>query len=276
MNNQFKMISIARALIAFSTLLILLLNNDTTMFGIGNGVELFTNNFGKLNLFFLFGVEKIWLSKVLAVLILLMSIIGYVPRFSIIPQLWVHWSFINGSISIEGGDQVAYLVILFLTPIFLLDKRLNMWRDISKNYSKFEMELIRFCLNLVKLQAMVIYFVASVGKYPVEQWLNGTSIYYWFIDPTFGLPDYLKTIVLPLLKNGWFIFVAGWSVLILELVLATGFIIKDKFKKYLFTGGVLLHFSIFLVHGLPNFMLSMIALLTIYLLVDFKKMESQI
>jgi antimicrobial peptide system SdpB family protein len=270
------MISIARALIAFSTLLILLLNNDATVFGIGNGVELFTNNFGKLNLFFLFGVEKIWLSKMIAIIILLTSISGYLPRFTIIPQLWVHWSFINGSISIEGGDQVAYLVILFLTPIFLLDKRLNMWRDIGKNYTKFEMELIRFCLNLVKLQAMVIYFVASVGKYPVEQWLNGTSIYYWFIDPTFGLPDYLKTIVLPLLKNGWFIFVAGWSVLILELVLATGFIIKDKFKKYLFVGGVLLHFSIFLVHGLPNFMLSMIALLTVYLLVDFKKMESQI
>ncbi|OUS00182.1 hypothetical protein A9Q84_03085 [Halobacteriovorax marinus] len=276
MNKQFRYLAIARALIAFSTFLVLILNNEVTLFGMENGLNHFSSKYEAWNIFFLLGVEEIFLMKLVAIGVLVLSFIGILPRFTILLQLWVHWSFINGSITIEGGDQVAYLVILFLTPLFLIDNRMHMWKKFDGKISKFKLELIRFCINLVKIQAAIIYFVASVGKYPVEQWLNGTSIYYWFVDPTFGLPDFLMTIFNPLMKSGWFMFFMGWSVLILELSLATGFIIKNKYKKYLFIGGIGMHFSIFLFHGLPNFMLSMIGILIIYLLIDTNKLEEVI
>ena len=274
MDRQFKLIALSRALFAVSTLLILVLNNDVTLFGVEEFGEGLLHNLGKYNFFYLMGQQSIFWSKLIACVILFVSIIGVLPRYTILLQLWVQWSFINSSISIEGGDQVAYLVTLFLTPIFILDSSWNMWRTKTLKITKTKLELIRFCLNLIKIQAVIIYFIASVGKYSVEQWLNGTSLYYWFIDPTFGMPDYLKLLILPLLTNGWFVFIGAWVVLILELSLSTGLFIKKKYKRKLFMAGVAFHFSIFLVHGLPNFMISMIGLLIIYLLVDYKRMET--
>jgi len=38
----------------------------------------------------------------------------------------------------------------------------------------------------------VVYFHAATAKLAMEEWLNGTVLYYWLNDPVVGLSNWLR------------------------------------------------------------------------------------
>lgn len=102
-----------------------------------------------------------------------------------------------------------------------------------------------FCDLLIKIHFFIIYFFASVSKFSVTEWKNGTAIYYWFSDPVFGLNESLSYLILPMLKNPYVVTLSTWFVLVLELFIAFSvFISAKKYKQIAFFLGLFFHFFI--------------------------------
>ena len=118
----------------------------------------------------------------------------------------------------------------------------------------------------IKLQIAILYLNAGISKFYAPEWNNGTAVYYWFNDVVFGAPEWLaKSLAGYLFTNDISVSFINYGVIILEIFLFIGLFLKQRYKYLLFIIGFLFHFSIFIVHGLATFWISMTASLIIYL-----------
>lgn len=123
---------------------------------------------------------------------------------------------------------------------------------------------------VIRLQIAFLYFQAAIEKAYQRQWNNGTAMYYWLNDYQFGLNDFLKPFFAPILESSLLLFLSSWLVIIFELILAVGIMLKQQYKYLLFGVAFLFHFLIVIIHGLGTFWLSMTGALILFLF-DFEK-----
>lgn len=191
--------------------------------------------------------------------------IGYYPRITCLFHWWITYSFATTSYAVDGGDQIASIITLFLIPICIFDKRKWHWSIDNYNHNFYAKSIAYFSYLLISIQVFVIYFHAAVGKFFVEEWVNGTALYYWFYNSFFGMNDYLVPIMNPILKSPIFITILTWGVLVLELSLSFGIFYKKNRTKLIFCViGIFFHFFIMLFHGLASFFLIMSATLILF------------
>jgi len=114
----------------------------------------------------------------------------------------------------------------------------------------------------------LVYFHAGVGKIGKEEWSNGTAVYYWFNDPTFGMPDFVRPLLEPILANPLGVITVTWGVIFLEILLFMAIIMNDKPRYFLFYPGLAFHLLIIVIHGLFSFFFAMAGGLLLYLWVD--------
>jgi antimicrobial peptide system SdpB family protein len=203
-------------------------------------------------------------------LVLLLVASGYRPRITGVLHSYVALSFSTTSAAIEGGDQIQSNLALLLLPVTLLDGRKWHWdpplarpASLSEDARRL---VARFCFALMRLQVAGIYFHAAVGKWGVEEWGDGTVLYYWFAHPSFGAPAWLRPLTDALTHNGAMLAGLTWSVVLLEFFLAAGIVAQRRYRPFLFWSGIALHLGIALIHGLMSFATVMWAALILYLL----------
>lgn len=63
-----------------------------------------------------------------------------------------------------------------------------------------------------------LYFEATILKVPVEDWSNGTAVYYWFNSNVFGLNRTIKP-VFDLITNIHTVSLMIWGFIVLEFFL---------------------------------------------------------
>lgn len=259
-------LGLARSLLALSTLSILLFNSDQTLFGELNTIYS-SNNLGNFNIYIIFK-DNLDIARYVSYTILLMVIIGIYPRYTAIFHWWISYSFFTSSIIIEGGDQINSNLTFLLIPILLLDKRKSHWSITNQDQSIYAKTIAFFSYILIILQVFVLYFEAGLSKLKVEEWKNGTAVYYWFSDSVFGLNEALLGLITPLLKSPIFITFTTWGAIGLELTLALSiFGMRNKKLSFIFVIiGVLLHLSFAICFGLVSFFLAMSGALILYLL----------
>lgn len=221
-----------------------------------------------LSLFKLLSAE--W-AKWISLFILSLVIIGWRPRVTGILHWYVAFSFASGAMVIDGGDQVAEVLSLLLVPITLMDGRRWHWQTQSAGFSSAETGSAVKAIALlsvffiIRLQVAFIYFHAGIGKMSVEEWANGTSIFYWIQSPLFGTTDFLSGLLVPLFSNEWIITTATWGVMIFEIILFLGIALSKRWRPTLLVLGILFHFSIIVLHGLVSFFFSMAGALVLFL-----------
>jgi antimicrobial peptide system SdpB family protein len=120
-------------------------------------------------------------------------------------------------------------------------------------------------LSLVRLQVAGIYLHAAAGKFAIEEWADGTALYYWLLHPTLGAPNWLAPLLHSLLLNGSFVSVLTWSIVVLEFFLAAGLLAPKSTRKWLLAAGISLHLGIIVIHGLVSFGTTMVAALILFL-----------
>jgi antimicrobial peptide system SdpB family protein len=203
----------------------------------------------------------------LAIFLLVVVASGWRPRITGIIHFWISLSFINSAMLIEGGDQIVSNLALLLLPICLMDSRKWHWDNKAPDdaYIREKNLISNFFLFLIRLQVCIIYFHSAVGKMFVEEWRNGTAIYYWFNDPVFGMVDQMKLIINPILYNSFAIVLLTWGTIFTEIILSMGLLMQKQYRKYLLVSGILFHFCIVFVHGLFSFFLAMTGALILYL-----------
>lgn len=265
-------LGIARSVLALSTFLTIMLNSPEVLFK--NAHVLNADNlepsqyiFQRFNFFLLFGVDHLLMAKLAATSILLLIICGFRPRWTCILHSWVCISFNYATLLIEGGDQIAANLSLMLIPICLLDQR--KWHWATDNHRSGKTKLISgYFLLIIKFQMCMIYFHAGIGKIAINEWANGTAVYYWLNDPIFGMTDWMHPFVDPILSNAFGVALLTWGTVILEILLFMAIIMGNQAKRNLFILGIIFHFGILFFHGLVSFFFSMTAGLMLYLWVD--------
>jgi len=264
---------LARSVLALSLLLTLMINDiGRLLIPLGEINDIYqTAPVSKISLFYLLGNHST-IAKLIAIGILFVVVSGWRPRYTGVLHWWITFSFATSSRIVEGGDQISEILTLCLIPITLADHRKNHWmNNVKPNWGKswFSDFLTLFIIGtfaIIALQISFIYFHASVGKYGSDEWVDGTAIYYWFTNSLFGLSDFWKMILFPILKKPIFITMFTWGTLILEIIMAFGLIVQnDNKRKILLILGLLFHSFIGVFFGLWSFFLAMAGALILYL-----------
>ena len=194
---------------------------------------------------------------------------GYRPRFTGVIQWWIAFSYQASAVVLEGGDQITALLTFFLLPITLSDPRRWHWQTPPRAATLGDKEVGRLvgtmCLTAIRLQVAIIYLHAAIGKMSVDEWVNGTALYYWASHPVFGAPSWLRPIMMPILTNAHTVAALTWSVMLVEMALGMALVMSPGARRRMLPLGIALHFGIALLHGLVTFSIVMTGALFLYL-----------
>ncbi|MGB8472906.1 MAG: sporulation-delaying protein SdpB family protein [Candidatus Acidiferrum sp.] len=260
---------LARTGLALGTALTLIFNTSAVLFRPASGVPdcPYCKDIGSFSLFCLFP-EHLEMVRAICIFVLVIVASGWRPRYTAFFHWWVAFSLQISAITLDGGDQVTAVLTFLILPIALTDSRKWHWQSIRFVPDANMLEILRrltalTTFGVIRLQVAIIYFHAFVGKLNVDDWVNGTVLYYWFTEPTIGLPTWLSNFN-PLLTTR-FVVLLTWATLLLEAALFMALIMPKKARKYCLVAGILFHFLIALTMGLVSFAIAMFAALILYL-----------
>jgi antimicrobial peptide system SdpB family protein len=223
----------------------------------------------RISYFALFGHSHLELARWLAVALLVIVASGWYPRITGLVHWWISVSLQMSATTIDGGDQITADLTILLLPMTLTDTRRTHWEqtqvDSTLLTNRLRLFFALFSYVLIRIQMAGVYLHASVAKFAVSEWADGTSIYYWAIHPTFGYPAWLKPIALWLLKDPVVVCCTTWGVMFLEYLLSAALFLPKKYWKWLLFAGIAFHFAIAILHGLVSFGIAMTAGLILYL-----------
>ncbi len=256
--------ALGRTMLSLSTLCSILFNDPNRIFNISfqQHPNIKTYALAKLSIFNICYPDNLILAKYIACALLIISILGFLPRFFGIIQWWLSLSFYSSSYIIEGGDQINMILSFLLVPLTIFDYRVNHWKQFKRECESIK-PLIYFVLILIKIQVSILYIVAGISKFSNVQWREGTALYYWAINNSIGFNYAIEAFSLKLFDNRVFLFIATWSVILFELLL--GLVpLKSWYNRKLLYSALFFHFLIFIFFGLFTFMLSMSGALFLY------------
>jgi antimicrobial peptide system SdpB family protein len=202
------------------------------------------------------------------ILILALVASGWRPRVTAIPLWYVLFSNQASLTTIDGGDQIAAVLALFLIPASLVDDRRWHWSppppepEPKETYTGAALALVFWAL---KFQVAFIYLNACLSKLSVPEWIDGTAVYYWLRDPMFGPAGGLRALTDAAMVHGPAVAAFTWGTLVLEFLLGIAIVLPPTAKKRLFIAAAVFHLGIALVMGLWSFAFTMWAALLIYL-----------
>ena len=263
---------LARTILALATAATLAVNGKETLFhplpGVASLPPLCGTGLQPLGVYCL-ASGHLDLARWLSVAALLLVASGYRPRFTGLLHWWVAFSLPANAVLIDGGDQVSMILAMLLVPVTLTDGRKWHWQaPVERDPSTVERTrrlVALLALLLVRVQVAGIYFHASVGKFPVEEWADGTAVYYWLLHPAFGAAPWLAGLLRPLLLNGAFAALLSWSVTGGEYLLSAALVMPKRYWRFMLAYGLALHAGIILIHGLVSFGSIMFAALVLFL-----------
>lgn len=265
-----NVVGTARTLLALGTCGTLAFTSPLVLFGnnLGSSPTPFGIGPGRVGLFYLL-TSHLELARWIAVGILLVAATGWRPRVTCIFHWWIAFSLQSSATILDGGDQITAILTLLLIPVALTDGRAWHWnRRVTPRFDTAEC-LRRMvavsALLAIRIQVAGIYFHSAVLKLSVREWVDGTAVYYWFTNPSFGAPAIRKHLLMPLLLNGGTVAAISWGAIVLELILFMALTMPKKAWKPLLILGIGFHILIALVFGLISFSIAMCAALVLYL-----------
>ena len=262
---------VARSLIALASALTLAFTPTSALFFPILGIERATRceGLGKVTAFCLDPQPSHEIVRALMVLGLLVVASGWRPRWTAPLHAFIAFSLVNNLSIIDGGDQVALDLSLLLLPIALTDRRRWHWDAPTRETASFTNDarrlVARFAWTLVRVQVAAIYFHAAMSKFGVEDWVDGTAVYYFSTHPMYGASSTVISIIRPIVESAVGVTALTWGTLMLEYLLSAALFMPKKYWQPLLVLGLGLHAGIIVLHGLLSFAIVMFAALVLYL-----------
>lgn len=260
-------VGISRSILALCTLITFVFNSSEILFPqlILDSNEILPWH-QSISLFNILSTN-LFLAKFISIIILITIVLGFLPRYLGILHWYIAYSFFVSSPLIDGGDQITAILTLLLIPITLVDNRKNHFQNSNQVISPYINILLYSILVVIKLQIAILYFNSATAKFAVDEWMNGTALYYWILHPIYGASPWLADLIKPFLLNSYFIAVSTWGVLLFEILLSFTFLVaKDNliYRKRMLLFGICFHFFIFVLFGLASFGLAMTGALILF------------
>jgi len=205
-------------------------------------------------------------ARVVAGICLLVCATGIVPWATAVPGAYIVVSLSMTTTLGDGGDQLYGILALLLLPLSLTDWRRNSWNtDQSQRCADARGALALLGWVLIRAQIFIVYLEAAVGKLAVPEWANGSAMYYWLRNPTFGPGELLAPFVhaataLPPITG-----ILTFGTIALEFCLAIGPLFSMQARRALLFAGLLLHGGIVVLMGVTSFSIVMAAALLLHL-----------
>ena len=263
-------LGLSRSILAFGTLLTLL-GNDTKLLFFNISGPAINIKKDSISLFYLLGPEHIEVGRFFCIITLIIVIAGVWPRYTSIMHWWVSYSLFNSVQVLDGGDQITNILTFLLMPIFILSSKKTHWNHeiITNNNHKI---IVYFFLSLARFQICVLYLEAATAKFLINEWKDGTAVYYFLSNKAFGSADFFVDFLNYLVSIPIIVVIMTWGTIVIELLLCASFFMSKKYWNIFFWVGFSFHFAIFLILGLASFSTAMIGALVIYLM-PFKQTE---
>lgn len=260
---------LGRTLLALATATTLASNSPADLFVFQDDPQLATGVCrwpSSVGLFCLLHSHPLW-ARWIALGVLLVVATGWRPMITALPHWWVSFSYHTSAVAVDGGDHVVAALTLLFLPVALTDRRAWHWGcspPIADSVSNGRLLIALSGYWAVRLQVSGIYLHSVVAKLRVEEWINGTAMYYWLSHPDFGLIGWLVPVLQPIVSQ-WTVAPLTWSVLLLEGLLALGLVLHRRWWAPLLWIGTIFHLAIATSIGLITFSVAMIAALQVYL-----------
>lgn len=263
---------VARTMISLGLSLTMLLTPQEVLFTESSKVNNKCDGFASF-LFFCVtegNIEKSF-SVIFLGIILLIIATGVAPFLTAIPLFYIAASIYSAITIPDGGDQIAQIITFLLIPVSLFDFRLWSYSkkrlDLLKTFriEKYSEFTAKVSLYLIKLQVAVIYFWAGASKLNEPAWREGTALYYWVSDPTFGASEPLSYLILPIFNIPLVTLLITWGTILMEVILGLSLLMDERIRKILLPIGIIFHILIFIVLGISSFGIIMIGALLLLL-----------
>lgn len=263
---------LARTILALATAMTLAINDASIFFKPSSGVEIFPNCSRNISIFCLVPNDYFHLNLVRWICVILLIIIasGWRPNITGVIHWWISYSFNVSAIAIDGGEQVASVFTLLLIPVTLTDPRKWHWQKFSKEKYLQTTKLMYFgvitlvTFLIIRVQVAILYFNSTVAKLGVEDWINGTAVYYYVQDPMLGFPPFLLNLVKYIIESP-LIVIPTWGTLIIQMCLFAFLFAPKKHWRKMFFIAIFFHEIIAVMLGLISFSMAMLAVLILYL-----------
>ena len=256
--------AIARTLVAIGTLVTLVATPTNTLFyrslNFPEGVVCGDPATKAIALPCLMSGSQQGLMRLLMIVGLLFVLTGYLPRWSGLLHWYITFSFVATSPVPDGGDHLALVITTLMLPSVLVDNRRSSWGDVPPPFATWW--IVAGATQVAALlQVMFVYLHAAIAKFGVEEWADGTALWYWSRQNVFGFPEYLRTITDPLFSVAWIVGGATYGVLMVEMFLGLAVFMARRWKALAMIFGFLFHLGIALALGLVSFAFSGFGLL---------------
>ena len=257
-----RVLGTGRSLIALAQLSIIVLTPSSNLLNIpvkGQPTKPSCEGIGNMGAFCVFPQEISWLAKSVLVLALVIVISGIYPRITSWLHVWATFSISVGISLPDGGEQAAQVLVVLIALVLLGDNRRNHWSSGSSQRRNSVLLGVSTASHiLLRLQIAFIYIDAAITKTAVQEWQEGSAVYYVSRGAYFGVSGPLSDLVLWVTEKPLVSLVLTWGTIVLELAIAFFILLKVKFRWVALAVCTLLHIGIILIIGLWSFALVMI------------------
>lgn len=210
--------------------------------------------------------EHLEVARIVAGAVLLIAASGIVPWARALPAAYLVLSTSVTMTLSDGGDQLYGILAVLLVPLSLTDWRRSSWSQHTSLCGPRVRGSIAFVSWIaIRAQVFVVYLEAAFGKLGVPEWANGSALYYWLRNPTFGPGELLAAPVQALTSIPLVTGAATFAVVALEFALAIGPVLSLRLRRLLLVAGFALHGAIIALMGITSFSIVMFAALLLHL-----------
>ncbi|ASN20164.1 hypothetical protein CGK93_11155 [Arthrobacter sp. YN] len=265
-NPQSRIIAVARSGLALSQVLTLLLTPAPYLYSVPilgqPSTGQCTRALENVSLFCIASELSDEVVQVLMIIGLIVVTSGFLPRFTSILHLWLSYSFAHTVALPDGGDTVLVFTTFFLVFISLPDNRLWHWsQGHSRSTTRFgAWQGISWAAHwALRIQVAYIYLHSALAKLSVENWSEGSALYYIVRGEFFGTANFLQSFVFFLTSVPIVALTLSWGTMIMEAVIAGTLLSRRPIVQTAgFVACVLLHVGIIMFIGIWSFALAMV------------------
>lgn len=251
---------VGRSIIAIAQLLTLTLTSwpNQTADVLGRSPEMYCAGPRSISLLCLGSSTPNEAGRWIAIAVCVLVVSGIYPLWTSVLHLWVAISMAVSLSLPDGGEAVAVFSCALLIGVLVPNGKAIAWRRPERAAHPVTTAVGYAASIALCLQMAGIYFESGLAKLAVEDWSNGSAMYYIVRDPMFGSVGPVGALMdaLTALPLGTALFT--WGTIIAECSIAVAFLLPHRFKRYGLAGVIVLHAGIAIIMGLWSFALVMI------------------
>ncbi|GLZ77476.1 hypothetical protein Afil01_22830 [Actinorhabdospora filicis] len=202
----------------------------------------------------------------IAVVVLVLVVVGYRPRWTAVPHWYVAFSLATGLSMPNGGENVVQVVSMLLVPICLSDDRAWHWVSPSTPLPGRARGAAYAAFLGLRAQTSIIYLSTAISKLTNADWRSGTAMTVIVHDPMLGFP---QAVTSRLESLSWWPMLAAvitWGTVLAEGAIALLLWGTRRSRLVAFGAGTGLHLGILALMGIAGFELAMLSLLILVIL----------